>query len=231
MVRLESADFLVGRRQSRLREQDSHLEKLRQVRIDGPFYIAATETTRAQYAAHMKAKGAAPTLDRVENIVGEKSGGDLPVNYVSWEDAVSFCKWLSDVENRRYRLPTCAEWEYACYACDRSASGTEKLTPLGDYAWYRGNAGRNGVHPVASKRPNDVGLFDMLGNVWEWCADIVPASVVDGTPPFKGRVCAFCRGGAYFNSEESCNCSSAYAFNPIDYRAEGLGFRVVCEGY
>jgi formylglycine-generating enzyme required for sulfatase activity len=227
MVRLEAADFLVGRRQSSLAGRDARFEELRQVRIEKPFYIAVTETTQAQFAAYMRGSGTTGALGGPGLPTGEKGEDNLPADNVSWEDATSFCKWLSEVEHRRYRLPTRVEWEYACYACTRSASDDEQWSPLGEYAWHRANAADR-VHPVASKKANDVGLFDMLGNVWEWCADIVPESLVDATP-LKGHVCAFSRGGAYFNAETSCHCSSAYAFDRIDYRGSGHGFRVVCE--
>ena len=96
---------------------------------------------------------------------------DLPVVGISWHDALAYCEWLSERTGERYRLPTEAEWEYACRA------GTETRWSCGDaerdleeHAWYSANAGGI-VHPVAKKRPNPWGLYDLHGNVWEWCAD------------------------------------------------------------
>jgi len=90
---------------------------------------------------------------------------------ISWEDALAYCEWLSELTGQQYRLPTEAQWEYACRA------GTETRWSVGDderqldeYAWYAANADEK-LHAVARKRPNPWGLFDMHGNVWEWCAD------------------------------------------------------------
>ena len=91
--------------------------------------------------------------------------------YVSWNDAVAFAEWLSRKEGKTYRLPTEAEWEYACRAgtTTRYHFGDD-VSKLGDHAWYDGNSGSK-THAVGQKRPNAWGLFDMQGNVREWCSD------------------------------------------------------------
>jgi formylglycine-generating enzyme required for sulfatase activity len=131
---------------------------------------------------------------------GSPPADDEPVVQVSWLDAVAFCDWLSSVEHRPFRLPTEAEWEYACRA------GTETRWSSGDdpaslepFAWTPRIA--NGrLHPVGARKPNPFGLFDMHGNVWEWCADefgeYTAASVVDPKGPPLGEIRVL-RGGAF----------------------------------
>ena len=93
-----------------------------------------------------------------------------PVVEVTWNDAVRFCPWLSRKEGKTYELPTEAEWEYACRAGTKTAySFGDDLMRLDDYAWYDGNSGGH-THPVGQKKPNSWGLYDMAGNVWQWCA-------------------------------------------------------------
>jgi formylglycine-generating enzyme required for sulfatase activity len=96
---------------------------------------------------------------------------DLPVVGVSWHDAVAYCAWLAERTDRPYRLPTEAEWEYACRAGTETRwSFGDDEEALGDHGWYGNNADGK-LHPVGEKRPNPWGLLDMHGNVWEWCAD------------------------------------------------------------
>ena len=102
-------------------------------------------------------------------------GDDYPAVYVSWDDAMEFCKKLSDIEGKTYRLPTEEEWEYACCGeTNTSYHFGEDATELGKYAWFRENTqdiDEKYAHRVAQKEPNQFGLYDMHGNVWEWCGD------------------------------------------------------------
>ncbi len=96
---------------------------------------------------------------------------DDPVVEVTWNDAGKFCEWLSKKEGKPCELPTEAEWEYACRAGTTTAfSFGDDPKALGDYAWYANNSG-NHTHPVGVKAPNPWGLYDMHGDVWQWCAD------------------------------------------------------------
>ena len=94
------------------------------------------------------------------------------VSNISWNDAAAFCQWLSRKEGQTFRLPTEAEWEYACRAgtTTRYYFGDSDAM-LGDHAWFGKNCGETCMHPVGQKLPNPWGLFDVYGNVWEWCAD------------------------------------------------------------
>ena len=140
-----------------------------------------------------------------KGITGSNQGSNLPVINVSWIDATNFARRLSDVQQesdsqRRYRLPTEAEWEYACRAGSESAYsfGNSDLH-IDDYAWFKANSKRR-VHEVGQKKPNAFGLYDMHGNVWEWCQDwhgnFSATAVTDPTGPASGRARVL-RGGSW----------------------------------
>jgi len=96
---------------------------------------------------------------------------NAPIIGISWYDAVAYCKWLSEKTGENYRLPTEAEWEYAARAGTTTKwSFGDNEKELKDYAWYDDNSG-NTTHPVGDRKPNPWGLYDMHGNVWEWCED------------------------------------------------------------
>jgi formylglycine-generating enzyme required for sulfatase activity len=148
---------------------------------------------------------------------------------VSWTDAVAYAKWLTERTGTTYRLPTEAEWEYACRAAtDSPWSFGDDPDLLGDYAWLNANSGSR-AHPVAEKRPNPWGLHDMHGNVWEWCWDRYgayssrPVSDPHG-PVFNRR--RVLRGGSFFVSPESLRSASRDDFQP-ELRFRHVGFRCV----
>ncbi|MCY2991427.1 MAG: formylglycine-generating enzyme family protein, partial [Planctomycetota bacterium] len=172
--------------------------------ISKPFYLGVYEVTQAQY---QKVVGSNPS---------DFKGEFLPVENVSWDDAVTFCKRLSEVAEERaagrtYRLPTEAEWEYACRAASTSKySFGDSETELGTYAWYDKNSG-NTTHPVGAKQANAWGLYDMHGNVYEWCQDgygpyaAGPTSDPSGHGSATDRVL---RGGSWVS--DGGGCRSAY---------------------
>jgi formylglycine-generating enzyme required for sulfatase activity/serine/threonine protein kinase len=130
-------------------------ETLHRVTITKPFLLATTAVTQAQWSAVM---GSNPSKFR---------GDSRPVEMVSWHDAVAFCEKLSAKEGKHYRLPTEAEWEYACRAGTQTAYGGANLNEMG---WYKDNSDAQ-THPVAQKKANAWGLYDMQGNVNQWCSD------------------------------------------------------------
>ncbi|MFB9197671.1 formylglycine-generating enzyme family protein [Actinomadura verrucosospora] len=185
-----------------------------------PYRLAAYPVTQAQYA---RVAGRRPSTAR---------GDLLPVECVSWSDAVEFCNALSrceglapayrldaggegaewDASADGYRLPTEAEWEHAC----RAGTTGPRYGPLDEIAWYRGNAGEH-VHDVGGKRPNAWGLYDMLGNVWEWCWDLYDAEVYGAY-----RVL---RGGGWSDEHWSCRASVRRRSHPT-FRIDDVGLRV-----
>jgi formylglycine-generating enzyme required for sulfatase activity len=168
------------------------------------------EVTQAQYRAVM---GSNPSSFK---------GDDLPVDSVSWNDAVEFCKKLSQTTGRAYRLPTEAEWEYAARAKTTGpfAGDADPMT------WYDANSG-NRTHPVGQKAPNAFGLYDMNGNVWEWCQskyEPYPYRADDGREDLQSTDVRVMRGGSWRSPQKGCR--SAYRRRvPPDDRT--IGFRIV----
>jgi formylglycine-generating enzyme len=185
-----------------------------------PYELAIFPVTQASYA---RVTGRRPSTSR---------GDRLPVEGVSWWDAVRFCDALSRLEGLTpayrlradgegidwdasadgYRLPTEAEWEHAC----RAGTVGPRYGRLGEIAWYRGNSdGR--IHDVGGKRPNPWGLHDMLGDVWEWCWDTYDPEVYGAY-----RVL---RGGGWFDEHWSCRASVRRRSHP-NLTIDDVGFRV-----
>jgi formylglycine-generating enzyme required for sulfatase activity len=158
-----------------------------------------------------------------------------PVERVSWNDAQAFCEKLSQITWKTYRLPTEAEWEYACRAgtTTRFYFGHD-VNQSGNYAWYKGNSG-NKTHPVGQKKPNAWGLYDMSGNVWEWCEDDWHDSYAgapnDGTAWIDNDNCSqsrkCLRGGSWSDLPSYCRSASRGGLSPDDH-FNGIGFRVAC---
>ncbi len=193
-----------------------HDEGVRRVRITRGFYLGVTEVTQAQWGRLM-------SQDR-----SEVTGPDLPVTKVSWSKAVAFCRKLSEAEGRTVRLPTEAEWEIACRAGAATPPTGEALDEL---AWHMDNSGGE-PHPVAAMKANAWGLYDMHGNVAEWCADFYAASrpadgVADPTGPAEGKA-RVVRGGSFGHFPRACRCAARASYNPA-YGLRRVGFRVLME--
>lgn len=199
----------------------------RRVTITQPFYMGETEVTQAQYESVTKKY---PWLGEDY----KRMGDTYPASYVSWHDAISFCKALSERTGASFWLPTEAQWEYACRAGSASAFHFgDDAGQLRHYAWYTGNAwdvDKKYAHKVAQKRPNAFGLYDMHGNVYEWCADWYAESydaqdLIDPKGPGSGRY-RVARGGAWDTRPRWCRSANHYGVTPGS-RGSNTGFRVV----
>lgn len=192
------------------------------VTLTRPFLISETEVTQEQYRLVME-----------ENPSAVK-GDDLPATNMTWTMATEFCAKLSAQEGKKYRLPTEAEWEYACRAgTDTPYAGSDKLTDIG---WSLSNS-KNKVQPVRKLKPNPWGLYDMEGNVWEWVGDLMTARDPDAVitdpgheviDPKKRPPAVAIRGGSFRNYDLDCRSASRYA-KPRNVQSDDVGFRVVLE--
>jgi len=173
------------------------------------------------------------TQEQYQAVVGGNpsnfKGPQNPVEAVSWDDAVAFCQAMSRKTGQTVRLPTEAQWEYACRAgsTTRFCFG-DADSGLGAYAWYTENSG-NQTHPVGQKKPNDFGLYDMHGNVWEWCADwyadsYANANSVDPQGPGSGSARVL-RGGCWYINRRFCRSAFRLRIAPV-LRDDYIGFRV-----
>jgi formylglycine-generating enzyme required for sulfatase activity len=226
LVLIPKGTFMMG---SPIEEEGAdNDEEQHQVTIGKDYYLGVTEVTQGQYE---KVMGTNPSYFRGNKVQGESS--NHPVEQVSWEDAVEFCKKLSDLPEEKkagrvYRLPTEAEWEYACRAGSKAAySFGANSKSLGDYAWFGENSGRQ-THPVGEKKANAWGLYDMHGNVWELCSDwygeYPKGAVSDPSGPNEGSIRVI-RGGGWDNV--AAFCRSANRFWDVPSGRDGsLGFRV-----
>jgi len=218
LVLIRPGKFLMGSPDS---EQGRKTEEgpQHQVTITKPFYMGVTEVTQAQYEAVM---GTNPSKFK---------GPSNPVDNVTWDEAVEFCRKLSEKTGKAVRLPTEAEWEYACRAGTKTRySFGDSDSVLGDYAWSGSNSGGM-THPVGQKKPNPWGLYDMHGNVYEWCADWFgsysggASTDPQGAASGKLRVS---RGGAWHSIDPLTRRCAYRGRNDPAGRLEVHGFR--CAG-
>ena len=216
MVAVEGGEFLMGAgpddAEAANDERPQHY-----VKVDG-FQISRYEVTQAQWAAVM---GSNPS---------RFSGcDDCPVERVSWNDTQEFIRKLNLQTGKSYRLPTEAEWEYAARGGNKSkgykyAGGND----LGSVAWYGDNS-ESKTHPVGQKQANELGIYDMTGNVWEWCEDWYGDSSSSAQTNPKGPQSGsyrVLRGGSWGSSAEYCRVSGRSSYFP-DSRINSGGFRLV----
>jgi formylglycine-generating enzyme required for sulfatase activity len=201
-----------------------------EVRVMQPFYMGTTEVTVGQYRRFVEEEGYSVS-DARWRYPGFEQTDDHPVVLVSWQNAVDFCKWLSEKDGNTYRLPTEAEWEYSCRA---GRSGTRYChgdddARLEHYGWYNEDSGGR-TRPVGKKKPNGWGLFDMHGNVWEWCQDSYDPGYYDISPvkdpPGGADGERVLRGGSWNNTP--VDCRSAFRNHSVPgHRENNDGFRAL----
>ena len=221
------------------------------VTISKPFRLGTYEVTITQFRAFVEDTGYKTSAEilgtgqrpdtegnwkaGVEHTWRHKDvsrGDDYPVGQLSWDDAVKFCEWLSRKEGKQYRLPTEAEWEWACRAGSLAVYPTgDDKTNVGEYAWCADNADKQS-YPVGQKNPNPWGLFDMHGNVSEWCLDwsvktLPTGSWIDPRGPVEGQFRST-RGGGYLAEASAMTFKRRGSLVPSGSMIH-FGMRIVCE--
>ena len=204
MVRVEGGTFRMGATSEQKDEAWDREKPVHSVTLSG-YYIGKTEVTQVLWEAVM---GINPSRFK---------GDYLPVENVSWDDCQEFIRKLNSMTGQNFRLPTEAEWEFACRGGNNSRgykySGSNNL---GSVAWYDGNSG-NKTHPVGTKAPNELGIYDMSGNVWEWCADwygdYSSGAQTNPTGPYGGSNRVY-RGGSWNYDVGRCRSSNRDFYYP-----------------
>ena len=215
MVKVEAGSFDMGAT-SEMENPYEDEKPVRRVTLTNNYYVGKYEVTQALWKIVM---GSNPSKFK---------GADLPVEQVSWDDCQDFISKLNAMTGKRFRLPSEAEWEYAARGGKKSRgyqySGSNTL---GDVAWYSDNSGKK-THAVGTKQPNELGIYDMTGNVWEWCQDWYdsysssPQTNPTGAASGSRRVY---RGGCWYDSARYCR-SSYRRYCAPDGRGYGLGLRL-----
>ena len=215
MVKVEAGTFMMGAT-SEMKDPDDEEKPVHQVTLTNDYYMGKYEVTQALWQAVM---GSNPSNFK---------GDNLPVEKVSWNDCQEFISKLNSLTGRKFRLPTEAEWEYAARGGKKSRgyqySGSSNIS---DVAWYYGNSDIK-PHTVGTKQANELGIYDMSGNVWEWCQDrygsYSSSSQTNPTGSDSGSVRVL-RGGGWFHYAEDCRLSYR-VYNTPDDHINYLGLRL-----
>ncbi len=209
MIKVEAGTFQMG--------QGGDSSEVHQVTLTNDYYIGETEVTQQLWTAVM---GSNPSYIKRSN--------QLPVECVSWNDCQTFITKLNELTGRTFRLPTEAEWEFAARGGNASEGYTYSgSNNVGDVAWYAYNSSYT-IHDVATKAPNELGIYDMTGNVWEWCQDWYGSYSSDaqtnptGPTSGSGRVD---RGGSWFSDDDDCRVAIRLSSNASDLIID-LGLRL-----
>lgn len=190
----------------------------------GDFYLGVHEVSQGQWEAVM---GSNPSRFR-------ECGASCPVERVSWNDVQEFVRKLRETTGTAFRLPTEAEWEYAARSGSKNEkwSGTNSEAEVAQYAWFVKNSARKS-HPVGQLKPNGLGLFDISGNVWEWCQDWYHEKYYASSPKYNPKgpdsgTARIVRGGAWDNAVRLLRTANRNWFDP-GYRYSNIGLRLVIE--
>ena len=216
MVHVEAGTFTMGATQEMENPYEDE-KPTHQVTLTNDYYIGKYEVTQALWQAVMS------------NNPSEFMGDNLPVEFVSWKDCQEFISKLNRITGKTFRLPTEAEWEFAARGGKKSRgyqySGSNNLS---DVAWYEDNSGSK-THAVGSKQANELGIYDMTGNVWEWCQDWYGKYSSSSQINPNGATSESCRvdrGGCWSNTARGCRSSCRDNSTPDD-RDYRLGLRLV----
>ena len=232
---LKVADEINADQQTKVQIQKSERPQHKVV-ITKPLLMSATEVTIGQFKKFTAATGYQTeaekrATDAKTNTYLDAASDDFPAAYINWNDATAYCQWLSTQEKTTYRLPTEAEWEYACRAGTTTQySFGDDYNELTKYGWHNQNAGAKS-HPVGTLLPNNFGLFDMHGNLHEWCGDYfgekwyAESALNDPNGPSVGSIRVF-RGGYWSSNASHCRSAYRHALSPVS-RNNYFGFRCV----
>jgi len=209
-----------------------HEHPRHEVTISRPFYMGVHEVTQAQWRAVM---GTEPWKGKVMT----QEGDDNAASWVTWRQANEFCKAMSKKTGKKVMLPTEAQWEYACRAGSKTAyCYGDDPSKLGQYAWYRTNvweSSKRYARPVGKKKPNAWGLYDMYGNIWEYCRDWYAKDFygnakggkkVDPVNSKETRHVTV-RGGSWYNGADLCRSAGRNSWTGPTYVHYNYGFRVM----
>ena len=206
MIAVEGGSFMMGATPGQGEDARENEKPAHKVTVDD-FLIGETEVTQELWFAVM---GKNPSHFKSDE-------GNLPVENVSWNDVQLFIKKLNEITGLQFRLPFEAEWEYAARggkkSTDKKYSGSNDVN---DVAWYKDNSGGT-THAVATKKANELGIYDMSGNVWEWC---------EGHSADNQKLTSHMRGSAYHNAAPIERVSLRYTY-PVETHDYSVGFRLV----
>ncbi len=213
--------------------EDSGYKTYAEREVDG--YNSRIMLMSQRFMKNKTDKYSLPYLDWRFTETGKTTSGNLaysrrPVIHISWYDAMAFCEWLSKLSGKKYRLPTEAEWEYAARGGNSGKNIPSYATQ--DYGWFKDNS-EGYIHDVREKEANELGLYDMIGNVWEWCCDwysesYYATSPVDNPTGASSGESHIMRGGAFVTRPQGCR-DTYRGFYEATGRAGHIGFRIVRE--